>query len=313
MKVGIVGAGLVGSTAAYALIMKGVGREIVLVDRDVARAHAEADDLTHAVPFSHPLRVSAGGYDALAGASVVVVAAGVSQQPGESRMELLGRNRAVFSQVIPSILENSPGAVLVIATNPVDVMTHVADHIAREHGALPGSVFGTGTTLDTARFRTLLAGLTGVDSQHVHSYVLGEHGDTEVLAWSSAMVAGLPLVSLCADRDIVFGEAERIVIDDAVRRAAVRIIESKGATYYGVGSAIARIVDTVLSDRRSVLTVCAPATEILSIPDVTISLPRLVGGAGILDTFDPLIDGPEAAALFRSAQTVRAGIDEAFA
>ncbi|MBI5231576.1 MAG: L-lactate dehydrogenase [Coriobacteriales bacterium] len=309
MKVGIVGAGLVGSTAAYALVMGGIGREIVLVDLDTKRAQAEADDLLHAVPFAHPLTVRAGDYTDLAGAAAVVVAAGVSQRPGESRADLLGRNAAVFRSVIPAILESAPDAVVVIATNPVDVMTHMADRYARDAGARVGCVFGTGTTLDTARFRALVGAHVGIDPQHVHAYVLGEHGDTEVLAWSSATVAGIPLERFCTDRGVCLVEADRTRIDQAVRGAAYRIIEGKGSTYYGVGSAISRIVDTVLAGRCSVLTVTAPTPDVLGIRDVSVSLPRLVGGTGVIETFSAQLSDAERSALAASAATVREAID----
>lgn len=311
MKVGIVGAGLVGATAAYACLMRGVGREIVLVDKFDARAQAEADDILHAVPFSNPLTVRAGDYGDLAGAGAVVIAAGVSQRPGETRMELLHRNYAVFSEVIPAVLEYAGEAVIIVATNPVDVMTHVAARIASERGAAPGRIFGSGTTLDTARFRTLVATRIGVDAQHVHGYVLGEHGDTEVVAWSTMTVAGMPLDEFCATRCERLSEESRAEVDDAVRSAAYRIIEGKGSTYYGVGAALARIVDTVLSDRRSVLTVCTPDSKVAGVRDVTVSLPRLVGGAGVLDTFVPQLEPDEEDALRRSVEAVRAAIDEA--
>src|SRR5688500_17977228 len=161
MKVGVVGSGMVGATAAYALVMRGVGREIVLVDRNEARAAAEADDLRHAVPFAHPLEVRAGGYADLAGCRVVVLSAGVGQKPGECRLQLLRRNAAVFGEVVPAVLSNAPDAVVLVATNPVDVMTHLAVRFAAEAGVAPGRVFGSGTTLDTARFRSLLGARCG--------------------------------------------------------------------------------------------------------------------------------------------------------
>jgi L-lactate dehydrogenase len=308
MKVGIVGAGLVGATAAYAMLMNGVGREIVLVDLNAERAAAEADDLLHAVPFSNPLTIRSGNYDALEGADVVVIGAGVSQREGESRSALLGRNEAVFGAVIPRVLEASPDAVLVVATNPVDVMTHIADRFAREAGCPPGHVFGTGTTLDTARFRALIAREVGVDPQHVHAYVLGEHGDTEVLAWSAATVAGMPLDRFATERGIRLDDNMHNRIDDAVRGAADRIIAGKGATYYGVGSAISRIVDTVVAGRCSLLTVCAPG-DVLGVRDVSVSLPRLVGERGVLATFDPELSGTERDALRASAEAVKTAIE----
>jgi L-lactate dehydrogenase len=292
--------------------MRGVGREIVLVDLDRERAVAEADDITHAVPFAHPLKIRAGDYSDLAGARAVIIAAGVGQRQGESRMELLGRNARVFEDVVPSILRHAPQAVLIVASNPVDVMTHVADKIARDMKAPEGQVFGSGTTLDTSRFRTLIAQRVGVDAQHVHGYVLGEHGDSEVVAWSTASVAGMPLDDFLQMRNVSLSPDERQAIDDSVRHAAYRIIEGKGATYYGVGSALARIVDTVLSARRSVLPVCAPAPHVAGVEDVTVSLPRLLGGTGVLDTFSPQLPDQETEALRDSARAVRAAISEVF-
>ncbi|HEY3476223.1 MAG TPA: NAD(P)-binding protein, partial [Anaerolineales bacterium] len=177
MKTGIVGSGFVGATAAYALVMRGVGRRLVLVDQNRARAESEADDIRHAVPFAHPLEVTAGDYADLAGCKVVIVSAGVGQKPGETRLQLLERNAQVFKQVIPGILQHAPETILLIATNPVDVMTHLAARYAREYGVPSSRVIGSGTTLDTARLRSLIGRHLQVDSQHIHAYVLGEHGD----------------------------------------------------------------------------------------------------------------------------------------
>src|SRR6478672_3257726 len=188
MKVGIVGSGFVGATAAYALVMRGVGRQIVLVDKNAERAAAEADDIRHAVPFAHALEVHAGDYHDLAGCRAVVLCAGVGQKPGETRLQLLQRNAAVFREVVPAVLKYAPDAVIIVATNPVDVMTHLAARFAAEAGVKPGRVFGSGTTLDTARFRTLVGAHCGVDPHHVHAHVVGEHGDSEVLTWSLASV-----------------------------------------------------------------------------------------------------------------------------
>ncbi len=310
MKTGVVGAGMVGATAAYALVMRGVGREVVLVDRFGKRALAEADDILHAAPFAHPLQITAGDYSALAGCRAVVVAAGVSQKPGETRLELLGRNAAVFHEVIPAILHYAPDAVLIIATNPVDIMTHFAATYAAELGVESGRVFGSGTTLDTARFRALLGQHLGVDPQYAHAYVIGEHGDSEVLAWSAVRVGGMTLEDFCALQGIDLDQAARDDIDHRVRRAAYRIIEGKGATYYGIGSALARIVEVVLGDERAVLTVCAPLEQVASVSDVTLALPRLVGGSGVLATLSLPLNDQEEADLHRSAAIIRGAIDD---
>src|SRR4051812_1148576 len=253
MKIGVVGTGYVGATAAYALVLQGVGREVVLVDKNIERAKAEADDIRHAVPFAYPLEVRAGSYEDMAGSRVIVLCAGVGQKPGETRLQLLQRNAAIFREVVPAILTNAPEAVVVVATNPVDVMTHLAAHFAADCGMPAGRVLGSGTTLDTARFRSLLGAHCGVDSQHVHAYVIGEHGDSEVLTWSLATIGGLPLESFARLRGISITDAIRSEIDVKVRRAAYTIIAGKGATYFGIGCALARIVDCILHDQRSVL------------------------------------------------------------
>lgn len=301
MKVGIVGAGLVGSTAAYAMVMRGVGRTIVLVDQNHDRAAAEADDIRHAVPFASPLTVVSGGYEDLAGCRVVILCAGVGQRPGETRLELLRRNAAVFGEVVPRILRFAPEAVLVVATNPVDVMTHLAARFAADHGVPTARVIGSGTTLDTARFRTLLGQHCGVDSHHVHAYVVGEHGDSEVLTWSLVTVGGMPLSEFLNVRGLTLGDPARFEIDQRVRRAAYSIIAGKGASYYGIGSALARIVDVILHDQRSILTLSSVTSSVEGVEEVTVSLPRLLGGAGILETFDLPLAADEHAALQRSA------------
>jgi L-lactate dehydrogenase len=310
MKTGIVGSGFVGATAAYALVMRGVGRRVVLVDQNRARAEAEADDILHAVPFASPLEITAGDYAQLAGCKVVIVSAGVGQKPGETRLQLLGRNAQVFKQVIPDILQHAPEAILVIATNPVDIMTHLAAHYAGEFGVPSIRVIGSGTTLDTARLRSLIGRHLSVDSQHIHAYVLGEHGDSEVIPWSLVTVGGIPLEDFCTGREISICPDDYGAIDERVRRAAYRIIEGKGATYYGVGSALARIVEVILQDERSILTVCTPMNEVAGIKDVTVSLPNLVGGEGIIQTFFPKLNETETAALRASAQVIRSVIEE---
>lgn len=310
MKISIVGCGYVGATAAYALVLQGVGREVLLVDKNVERARAEADDIRHAVPFAHPLEVRAGSYEDLADSRVVVLCAGVGQKPGETRLQLLGRNAAIFREVVPAVLKHAPDAVLVVATNPVDVMTHLTVRFAAACGVPAGRVLGSGTTLDTARFRSLLGAHCGVDPQHVHAYVIGEHGDSEVLTWSLATIGGMPLESFAKLRGIQITDSIRQDIDQKVRRAAYTIIAGKGATHFGIGCALSRIVDCVLHDQRSVLSVCAPEADVGGVPEVTLSLPRLVGGDGVLQTFPLPLSGQETDLLRASAQVIRKSLDE---
>jgi L-lactate dehydrogenase len=309
MKVGVVGAGLVGSTAAYAMVMSGVGREIVMVDASRERAEAQADDISHAVPFAHPLDIYAGDYSSLAGSHAVVIAAGVNRQPGETRIQLLQRNAAIFRQVVPQVLEHASDAVLVIATNPVDVTTHLTAHFAARGGVASTRIIGSGTTLDTARFRALLSDRLGVDARHIHGYVLGEHGDSQVLTWSVVTVGGVHLYEYYEMRGMQINEELQADIEKRVRFAGKSIIAGKGATYYGIGSALARIVDVILHDQRAILTVCTPQAQVAGVKDVTVSLPQLVGGQGVIATLPIALSSQEDTALHDSAQIVREAID----
>jgi L-lactate dehydrogenase len=306
MKIGVIGTGMVGSTAAFAMVMNGVGSEIVMVDINKDAAVAQAEDIIHATPFSYPVAVHAGDYADLAGAVVVVISAGVSQKPGETRLELLDRNAAVFRSTVPEILKHAPDAVLVIATNPVDIMTQVARHYAE----LPAArVIGSGTILDTARFRTLLGAHLRIAPHSVHAHVLGEHGDSEVLVWSSAMAGTVTLMDFAEQIDRPLTEEVRNRIDDRVRNAAYTIINGKGSTYYGVAGGLSRLVRAILDDEAAVLTVCAVDKEVAGIPDVCLSLPRVVGRDGILVTLEPALDRAEQKALKRSASILKEAAD----
>jgi L-lactate dehydrogenase len=310
MKVGIVGSGFVGATAGYALVMQGVGREVVIVDKNEVRARAEADDIRHAVPFAHPLEVRAGGYADLSDSRVVIISAGVGQRPGETRLQLLQRNAQVFADVIPQVVANAPEAVLLVATNPVDVMTHLATHFAVARGVPANRILGSGTTLDTARFRSIVGHHCGVDPQHVHAYVIGEHGDSEVLTWSLITIGGMSLEAFTALRQLRLDEPVRQEGDKQVRHAAYSIIQGKGATYYGIGCALARIADVILHDQRAILTVCSRMPDVEGIQDVTVSLPHLVGGEGVLATFPLPLNEQEKSQLQASARMIRQAIDE---
>ncbi len=310
MNIGIVGNGLVGATAAYAIIMRGIGRKIVLVDKDKKRSIAETNDLLHAIPFANPLTVRHGNYEDLADCKLVVIAAGVSQKKGESRLDLLKRNADVFAEVIPATLTIAPESILVVATNPLDIMTYMATRFAADFGVPATRVLGTGTMLDTARFRSLLGAVLDIDPQHVHGYVVGEHGDSEVLTWSLATVGAMGLEDFCKQRSIIFNEDLKRRVDDGVRNAAYSIIDGKGATYYGIGSAIAKIVDVILHDQRSILTVSTMSSLTGGVADVSISLPNLVGGNGILETLPLPLSTEESAELKRSADILKAEIEK---
>ena len=302
MKVGIVGAGMVGSAAANALVMRGAASEIVLIDRDAKRARAEAEDILHAVPFAHITRVRAGDYADLTSSGAVILAAGVSQRPGETRLELLERNAAVFGEIVPQIRAAAPDAILLVATNPVDVMTQVATRIS---GLGPERVIGSGTILDTARFRALLGRWLQVSPKSVHAYVLGEHGDSEVLCWSVADVGGILIEELARQIGRPLDAARKAEIDQGVRHAAYRIIEGKGATWYGIAGGLVRIVQSIGGDENSALTVSIVTEEVEGVGPVALSLPRIVGRAGVVRTLLPSLRDEEHAALARSAHVIK--------
>lgn len=302
MKVGIVGAGMVGSSAGYALALMGISNEVVFVDRNEALAVAQAEDISHAVPFMSSTVVRAGDYADLEGAGVIIIAAGVSQKPGEGRLELLERNAEVFRSVLAAVLPVAPDAILLIASNPVDIMTQISTQIS---GLPPGRVIGSGTILDTARFRSLVGRYLGISPQSVHAYVLGEHGDSEVLAWSSAKAGSISLDSFSRQIGVPLTDTIRSQIDDGVRNAAYKIIKGKGATYYGIGAGLARIIKAIAQDQRDVLSVSIVTADVVGIPDIALSIPRVIGAQGVVADLFPDLDEAERAALRRSAEILK--------
>jgi L-lactate dehydrogenase len=303
MKIGIVGCGFVGSSGAFAIALEGSANALILVhvNADLARAHAE--DILHATPFSRPLRVAAGDYPMLEGADLVVLACGVGQKPGETRLKLLERNDRVFEDVVPRVLEHAPDTILLIVTNPVDIMTQVVMKIS---GLTSQRVIGSGTILDTARFRTLLAEHLNIAPHSVHAYVLGEHGDSEVLAWSSGKVGGVNVDEFAAQIGRPLTEKDKERIDDSVRYAAYRIIEGKGATCYGIGAGIARIARAIRDDEGAVLTL----SNSEGFGGVSLSLPRVLNSRGIETTIEPMLSTVEGDALKKSVEILEAAAAE---
>ncbi len=298
MKVGIVGCGFVGSSGAFAIALEGKANELIMVDLNADLAKAHAEDILHATPFSEPIRVAGGDYTSLKNAELVVLACGVAQKPGETRLQLLQRNVKVFRDVVPRVLEYSPETILLIVSNPVDIMTQVVSHIS----GLPAQrVIGSGTILDTARFRTLLAEHLGVSPHSVHAYVLGEHGDSEVLAWSSGKVGGVPVEEFAAQINRPITQEIKSRIDDGVRNAAYRIIEGKGATYYGIGAGIARIARAIEDDEGAVMTL----SNVDGFGGVSLSLPRVLKANGIETTIQPVLSNEETEALEKSAEILK--------
>jgi L-lactate dehydrogenase len=310
MKVGIIGSGMVGATSAYAIMLRKAASDIVLIDINKKRAIAEAQDILHAVPFASATDIIAGDYEDLKDAKIVIITAGASQKPGETRMQLMERNAAIMHDIISNVVKYNPNPVFLIATNPVDIITHICVSIAKEYGISPSRIIGTGTTLDTARFRSLLGNHLGVDPQNVHAYVIGEHGDSEVLTWSNIDIGGVTLEDFIEFRKVEFNEEIKNQIDSGVRNAAYKIIDGKGSTYYGIGGAIAKIVEVINRNNRAVLTVSTFNNDIEGISDVTLSLPHLIGGEGDLGVLPIKINLREKQLLKNSARVIKSKLDE---
>ena len=301
-KVGIVGTGMVGSSLAYALMQRSLATDIVLVDANRERAEGEAMDLQHGVPFVRPMRISAGDYADLQGAHIVVMTAGANQRPGQTRTDLLGRNVAICREVVPQIVEHNPDGLIVIATNPVDILTYVA---AKDAGLPAGRVFGSGTILDTARFRALLGEYFEVDPRSVHAYIVGEHGDTELPVWSLANIGGVRLNDFPRRDGAPVRQEELDNIFQQTRTAAYEIIKRKQATYYAIGLGLLAIVEAVLRDQRTVHTVSTPLTGQYGVTDIALSLPAIVGADGAHEVLPVELNAKEQQQFQHSGNTLK--------
>ena len=305
MKIGIVGAGQVGATTAYAIMMRGVGSEIVLVDQNADLAVAQARDILDAATLADPLRVRAGELAKLEGARVVVLAAGVSQRPGESRLDLLSRNAKIFAEIVPEVLAAVADPIFLVATNPLDVMTQIVTVLAGRHGVAPERVIGSGTILDSARFCTALAAHLGINPAYIDARVLGEHGDSQVLHWSGAVAGNLSVAEAARQMGRELTGADRSRIDAAVRGAAHAMIKGKGATWFGVGAGLARMAEVIEGDGRALITCSMLTAECQGVRDVALSLPRVLGAGGVVKTLTPNLDSAESDALRRSAELLK--------
>ena len=306
-RIAIVGAGNVGATYAYALLLTGLSSEIVLIDANRARAEGEAMDLNHAIPFAHPTRIFAGDCSDCAGAAVTVVAAGVAQRPGETRLDMVQRNGEIWKQIIPQIVTNNPDGILLIATNPVDALTYAALKIS---GLPTQRVIGSGTVLDTARFRFLLSEHFRVDARSVHAFIIGEHGDSEVPVWSLANIAGMKLDDFCRAQGIQLTSADRQNIYEQTRDAAYKIIERKGATYYAVAAGLIRITAALLRDQNTVFSVSSLVEDYYGIHDVCLSLPAILNSSGIRDVLRLELNEKEQGQLQNSAAVLKATLQK---
>ena len=305
-KVAIVGCGFVGSATAFALMQSELFTEMALIDVDRDRAEGEALDIAHGMPFADPMNIYAGDYDDAADAAIIIVTAGANQQPGETRLDLVHKNVRIFKSIIPELAQRDYQGILLVVSNPVDILTHVALKLS---GMPENRVIGSGTVLDTARLKYLLGERLGVDSRSVHAFIIGEHGDSELAVWSGANVSGISLDHFCELRGYYEHDKADEWLQREVRDSAYEIIRRKGATYYGVAMAVERIVRAIVRDEHSVLPVSNLLQGQYGIDGLCMSIPAVVGRNGVEDTLEIPLSPAEREALRDSAATLRGVVD----
>ena len=305
VKVAVVGAGNVGASFAYALLLSGIAAEIVVIDANRAKAEGEVMDLLHSVPFAHPTTIRVGDASDCAGAVVTVVTAGANQKPGETRLQLLEKNAGIFKQIIPALANANPDGVLLIATNPVDVLTTLSVQLS----GLPASrVLGSGTILDTARFRQLIGEHVGVAAQSVDAYIIGEHGDSAVAAWSQVRIGGVPLDDFCTVSGVTLTPADKDEIFRRTHRAAYDIIERKGATYYAIGAGLVEVVRAIVRDENRVLPVARLLDGVQGVEGIAFGMPTIVNRDGAARVCPLPLSDSERQALQRSAGVLKTSL-----
>lgn len=301
-KAAVIGCGFVGSATAFSLMQSGLFSEIVLIDADMDRAEGEALDISHGVPFSRHMKVYAGTYEDIVDAAIIIITAGANQKPDETRLDLVHKNVAIFRSIIPEIAKRNCAGILLIVSNPVDILTYTAIKLS---GFTENRVIGSGTVLDTARLKYELSEHLSVDSRSIHAFIIGEHGDSEIAAFSSANVSGIALSEFCEMRGHYNHEANTRQIAENVKNSAYEIIQKKKATYYGIASAIRRICEVIIRDEKSILPVSSMMHGEYGIEDVVLSMPAIVGKYGI-ETRVPIdLSEEEIEDLKRSAQTLK--------
>ena len=305
-KCAIIGCGFVGSGSAFSLIQSGLFSELVLLDANRDKAEGEAMDLSHGLPFARPMEIYAGGYDDVADCGLIIVTAGANQKPGETRLDLVNKNVGIFKQIIPELKKRNCEGILLIVSNPVDILTYAALKLS---GFPPERVIGSGTVLDTGRLKYLLGRHLGVDSRSVHAFIVGEHGDSELPLWSSANVSGVELYhfcELCGYHD--HAQNMKKLYED-VRDSAYEIIKKKGATYYGIAMAVRRIAECILRDERSILPVSSLIEGHYGLSGVCMGVPTIVGARGVEKVLDVPLSGEEQLELLHSAEALKKVLD----
>lgn len=298
-KVAMIGCGFVGSASAFALMQSGLFSELVLIDANHDKAEGEAMDIAHGLPFAGQMKIYAGDYDDIVDAAVIIVTAGAAQKPGETRLDLVNKNVNIFKSIIPEIAKRNYKGILLIVANPVDILTYTAVKLS---GLPENRVIGSGTVLDTARLKYALGEHLEVDSRSVHSFIIGEHGDSEIVAWSSTNVSGIPVNDFCELRGHFNHEEAMHRIADDVKNSAYDIIEKKGATYYGIAMSVKRICECIMRDEKSILPISSMMHGEYGISDICLSMPTVVGREGVETRVPIQLNEQEESALSASAE-----------
>ena len=305
-KAAVIGCGFVGASTAFSLMESGLFSEMVLLDLDHDRAEGEAMDISHGIPLAMPMKIYAGDYDDVDDAAILIITAGANQKPGESRLDLVRKNVAILRSILAEITARDCGGILLIVSNPVDILTYAARKLS---GFPENRVLGSGTVLDTARLKYLLGQYLGVDSRNVHAAIIGEHGDSELAVWSGANVSGIPLDHFCELRGYYEHDKADEWLQREVRDSAYEIIQRKGATYYGIAMAVARIAECIVKDQRSVLPVSVCLGGQYGLNGLCLSIPSIVGRRGVEQILEIPLNEEESSALHASAKQLQEVIE----
>ena len=306
-KVALIGCGFVGSASAFAIMQSGLFSEMVLIDANTDKAEGEALDIAHGLSYAKPMQIYAGKYEDIADAAIIVISAGANQKPGETRLDLVKKNISIFRSIMGELNRVKVEGILLIVANPVDILTAAAQKLS---GLPENRVFGSGTVLDTARFKYLLGEHLDVDARNVHAFILGEHGDSEIAVWSSANISGIPVNEFCELKGHYDHEKAMKEIADNVKNAAYEIIQKKQATYYGIAMSVRRICEAVIRDEKSILPVSRMLHGEYGLDGMALSLPAIVGRGGVESPVPAKLSDEELAALQKSGETLKAILDE---
>ena len=306
-KVAVIGCGFVGSTTAFTLMQSKLFTEMVLIDVDQQRAEGEALDISHGIPYFSPMNIYAGGYEDVSDAGIIIITAGANQKPGESRLDLVQKNVAIFKTIVPAIMDQGFNGIFIVVSNPVDILTQVVMGLS---GLPKERVIGSGTVLDSARLKYMLGHMLDVDPRHVHARIIGEHGDSELAVWSAANVSGIAIDDFFHLRGFTNAEAMRTQVEEDVRNSAYEIIEKKHATYFCIAPSVKRICEAIVRDQKSIMTVSNYQQNLLGVEDIVMSMPAMVGANGMEMQIPLRLDDNETEHLLASAQTLRSTLDQ---